>query len=41
MLKGLKVYRKMSDCGLGLTTFGGGGDFGDAFSLLLLLLWWF
>ncbi len=41
ILNGLKVYRKMSDCGLGLVSIGGGGDFGDAFSLLLLLLMWF
>ncbi len=38
ILKGLEVYRKMSDCGLGLVAFGCGGNFVVAFSLLLL--WW-
>ncbi len=39
--KGFGGFRKMSDCGLGLVSIGDGGDFGDAFSLLLLLLLWF
>ncbi len=35
-LKGLEVFRKMSGCGLGGVGIGGGGNFVDAFSLLLL-----
>ncbi len=38
--KGLGGFRIMSDCGLGQVAFGCGGDFVDAFSLLLLLLFW-
>ncbi len=37
--KGFGGFRKMLDCGLGLVAFGCGGDFVDAFSLLLLLFW--
>ncbi len=38
ILKGLEVFRKMSGSRLGGVGIGGGGDFVDAFSLLLLLL---
>ncbi len=37
ILKGLEVYRKMLDCGLGLVSIGDGGNFVVAFSLLLVL----
>ncbi len=34
ILKGLEVFRKMSDCRLGGVDTGGCGNFVDAFSLL-------
>ncbi len=33
IVRGLEVYRKMSDCGLGLVSIGDGGNFVVAFSL--------